>query len=50
MTFVAPLSSCKSYFCKFIKNFDVAGATHVNTQHTDARRFARLTHLLPLIV
>ena len=26
-----------------IKTFDVAGATHVNTQHTDARRFATHT-------
>ena len=23
-----------------IKTFDVAGATHINAQHTDARRFA----------
>ena len=26
-----------------IKTFDVAGATHVNAQHTDARRFATHT-------
>ena len=26
-----------------IKTFDVAGATHINAQHTDARRFATHT-------